>query len=43
MFNATQIVIEAFTKELRLMYERTYTSLEPSYPGIIKLCCATGS
>jgi hypothetical protein len=35
MFNPTQIVIEAFTNELRLMYERTYTTLEPSYPGII--------
>jgi len=35
MFNPTQIVIEAFIKELRLMYERTYTTLEPSYPGII--------
>jgi hypothetical protein len=35
MFNPTQIVIEAFVNELRLMYERTYTTLEPSYPGII--------
>jgi hypothetical protein len=35
MFNPTQIVIEAFIKELRLMYERTYTTLEPSCPGII--------
>jgi hypothetical protein len=35
MFNPTQIVTEAFTNELRLMYERTYTTLEPSYPGII--------
>src|SRR5437660_2674138 len=35
MFNATLIVIEAFIRELRLMYERTYTTLEPSYPGII--------
>jgi hypothetical protein len=35
MFNPTQIVIEAFTNELRLVYERTYTTLEPSYPGII--------
>ena len=33
MFNPTQIVIEAFITELRLMYERTYTT--PSYPGII--------
>jgi hypothetical protein len=35
MFNPTQIVIEAFVNELRLMYERTCTTLEPSYPGII--------
>jgi hypothetical protein len=35
MFNPTQIVIEALTNELRLVYERTYTTLEPSYPGII--------
>jgi len=35
MFNPTQIVIEAFINELRLMYERTYTTLQPSYPGII--------
>ncbi len=35
MFNPTQIVVEAFINELQLMYERTYTTLEPSYPGII--------
>src|ERR1044072_953216 len=35
MFNATFIVIEAFIKELRLMYERTYSTMEPSYPGVI--------
>ena len=35
MFNPTQIVIEAFINELRLMYERNYTTLEPNYPGII--------
>jgi hypothetical protein len=35
MFNPTQIIIEAFIDELRRMYERTYTTLEPSYPGII--------
>ena len=35
MFNPTQIVIEAFIYELRLMYERNYTTLEPNYPGII--------
>ena len=27
MFNPTQIVIEAFINELRLMYERNYTTL----------------
>jgi hypothetical protein len=26
MFNPTLIVIDAFIKELRLMYERTYTA-----------------
>ena len=35
MFNPTLIVIEAFINELRAMYERTYSTLEPSYPGII--------
>jgi hypothetical protein len=35
MFNATLIVIEAFIRELRTMYERTYTTLEPDYPGVI--------
>src|SRR5262245_30129967 len=35
MFNLTLVVIDAFIKELRLMYERTYSTLEPSYPGII--------
>src|ERR1700726_73062 len=35
MFNPTLIVIEAFVNELRAMYERTYSTLEPSYPGII--------
>ena len=29
------IVIEAFIRELRAMYERTYTILEPNYPGIL--------
>jgi hypothetical protein len=37
MFNPTLVVIDAFINELRLMYERTYTTLEPSYPGIISL------
>jgi hypothetical protein len=35
MFNPTQIVVEAFVGELRTMYDRTYGTLEPSYPGII--------
>jgi hypothetical protein len=35
MFNPTLIVIEAFINELRAMYERTYSTLEPNYPGII--------
>ena len=35
MFNPTHIVIEAFVSELRSMYDRTYGTLEPSYPGII--------
>src|SRR6202046_5876836 len=35
MFNPTLIVIESFIRELRAMYGRTYTTLEPSYPGII--------
>ena len=34
-FNATLIVIEAFIRELRTMYERTYSTLEPGYPGVI--------
>jgi hypothetical protein len=35
MFNATLIVLEAFIRELRTMYERTYGILEPEYPNII--------
>jgi hypothetical protein len=35
MFNPTLIVIEAFIRELRTMYERTYGMLEPSHPGIL--------
>ena len=35
MFNATLIVIEAFIRELRTMYERTYRTMEPDYPGVI--------
>src|ERR1700720_1648177 len=35
MFNPTLIVIEAFIRELRAMYGRTYTNLEPNYPAIL--------
>lgn len=35
MFNPTRVIIDAFIGELKLMYERTYGVLEPSYPGII--------
>ena len=35
MFNPTLIVIDAFIRELRTMYERTYGVLEPAYPGVI--------
>jgi hypothetical protein len=35
MFNATSIVIDAFIRELKTMYERTYGAMEPSYPGVI--------
>jgi hypothetical protein len=35
MFNPTLIVIEAFIRELRAMYERTYGILEPEYPALL--------
>ena len=35
MFNPTEVVIDAIEKQLRDAYLRTYTTLEPSYPGII--------
>ena len=35
MFNPTQIVIAAFIRELREMYDRTYATLEPGFPGVI--------
>src|SRR6516165_9792909 len=35
MFNPTSIVIEAFIRELRSMYERTYETMESAYPGVI--------
>ena len=35
MFNPTQIVIEGFIRELRAMYDRTYRTSEPGFPGAI--------
>ena len=35
MFNPTQVVIEAFVRELRTMYVHTYSVLEPTYPDVI--------
>jgi len=35
MFNATEVVIDAFEARLRNAYVNTYTTLEPGYPGII--------
>ena len=35
MFNPTQIVITAFIRELREMYDRTYGTLEPGFPGVM--------
>jgi hypothetical protein len=35
MFNPTQIIITAFLRELRTMYDRTYGTLEPGFPGVI--------
>src|ERR1700726_2570653 len=35
MLNPTLVVVEAFIRELRTMYERTYGMLEPGYPGTI--------
>jgi len=35
MFNPTQIVITAFIRELGAMYDRTYGTLEPGFPGVI--------
>src|SRR5262249_23587107 len=36
MFNATEVVIEAFVRELQASYLHTYGVLEPDYPGIIQ-------
>jgi hypothetical protein len=35
MFNPTQIVITAFIRELREMYDRTYGISEPGFPDVI--------
>jgi hypothetical protein len=35
MFNPTQIVITAFVRQLREMYDRSYGTLEPGFPGVI--------
>jgi hypothetical protein len=35
MFNPTQIIIIAFVRELREMYDRSYGTLEPGFPGVI--------
>jgi len=35
MFNPTQVVIEAFVKELLAAYSSIYGTLEPNYPSII--------
>jgi hypothetical protein len=35
MFNPTEIVITAFIRELREMYDRNYGTLEPGFPGVI--------
>lgn len=35
MFNPTEVIIDAIEKQLRDAYLSTYTTLEPSYPGII--------
>ena len=35
MFNAADVIIEAFTAKLAETYRQIYSNLEPSYPGII--------
>ena len=35
MFNPTQVVVEAFVRELQSSYRRTYETFEPNYPGIL--------
>jgi hypothetical protein len=35
MFNPTSVVIDAFIRELRTTYDRTYGTMEPFYPGYI--------
>jgi hypothetical protein len=36
MFNPTQVVIEAFVRELQATYVHTYSVLEPLYPDVIR-------
>jgi hypothetical protein len=43
MFNPTLIVTEAFIRELRMMYERTYGTMEPGYPGSRRVTRTTQS
>jgi hypothetical protein len=43
MFNPTLIIIEAFIRELRAMYERTYGILEPEYPAILSFAAQLAS
>jgi hypothetical protein len=35
MFNTTELLIDAFVKQLRQAYWRTYSDLRPAYPGIL--------
>ena len=43
MFNPTLIVIEAFIRELRAMYGRTYTNIGAQLSWDPELCCAARS
>jgi len=38
VLNITEIVIEAFVEQLQKTYFQTYSTMEPSYPGIITWC-----
>jgi hypothetical protein len=35
MFNPTELLIDAFVEQLQQAYWRTYSNLQPAYPGII--------